>query len=85
MESEKNIKISDELIGKDVIDESGDLVGLINDVDWDFETNTVKSIILKETGISAKIGLGYKKIVPYGMIEAVGDKVMIKGRVFRTK
>ena len=85
MESEKNIKISDELIGKDVIDESGDLVGLINDVDWDFETNTVKSIILKETGISAKIGLGDKKIVPYGMIEAVGDKVMIKGRVFRTK
>ena len=33
MESEKNIKISDELIGKDVIDESGDLVRLINDVD----------------------------------------------------
>ena len=85
MESEKNIKISDELIGKDVIDESGDLVGLINDVDWDFETNTVKSIILKETGISAKIGLCDKKIVPHGMIEAVGDKVMIKGRVFRTK
>ena len=61
MESERNMKISDELIGKDVIDESGDLVGLINDVDWDFETNTVKSIILKETGKSAKIGLGDKK------------------------
>jgi sporulation protein YlmC with PRC-barrel domain len=61
IESEKNIKISDELIGKDVIDESGDLIGLVNDVDWDFETNTVKSIILKETGISAKIGIGDKK------------------------
>ena len=79
------MKISNELIGKDVIDESGDLVGLVNDVNWDFETNTVKSIILKEAGISAKMGIGDKKIVPYDMIEAVGDKVMIKGRVFKAE
>ncbi|MBP2046819.1 PRC-barrel domain-containing protein [Methanobacterium aggregans] len=79
------MKISDELIGKDVLDESGDQIGLVKDVDWDFETNTVKSIILKEAGISAKIGLGDNKIVPYEMIEAIGDKVLIKGRVFKTE
>jgi sporulation protein YlmC with PRC-barrel domain len=85
LESAKNMKISDELIGKDIIDESGDQVGLVKDVEWDFETNTVKSIILKEAGISAKIGLGDKKIVPYEMIEVIGDKVLIKGRVFKTE
>ncbi|MGZ7118062.1 MAG: hypothetical protein ACXVHS_11575 [Methanobacterium sp.] len=37
-------------------------MGLVNDLDWDFETNTVKSIILKEAGMSAKNGLGHKKI-----------------------
>jgi sporulation protein YlmC with PRC-barrel domain len=79
------MKISDEFIGKEVIDESGDQIGLIDDVEWDFKTNTVKSIILKEAGISAKIGLGDHKIVPYEMIETVGDKVLIKGRVFKSE
>ena len=76
------MKISDELIGKDVIDESGDHIGIVNDVEWDFETNTVISIHLKEAGISAKIGLGDKKIVPYEKIEAIGDTVLIKGKIF---
>lgn len=38
------MKISDELIGKDVIDESGDHIGIVNDVDWDFDMNKVISI-----------------------------------------
>jgi sporulation protein YlmC with PRC-barrel domain len=79
------MKISGELIGKDVIDESGDQIGLVKDVEWDFEINTVKSIILKEAGISAKIGLGDNKIIPYEKIEAIGDTVLIKGRVFKTE
>ena len=79
------MKISDELIGKKVIDESGDQIGIVNDVEWDFETNTVTSIHLKEAGISAKIGLGDKKIVPYDKIEAIGDTVLIKGKIFKTE
>ena len=79
------MKISEELIGKKVIDESGDQIGIVNDVEWDFETNTVTSIHLKEAGISAKIGLGDKKIVPYEKIEAIGDTVLIKGRIFKTE
>ncbi len=79
------MKISDELIGKDVIDESGDQIGIVNDVDWDFEANRVISIHLKEAGISAKIGLGDKKIVPYEKIETIGDTVLIKGRIFKNE
>ena len=79
------MKISDELIGKDVIDESGDQIGIVNDVDWDFEANRVISIHLKEAGISAKIGLGDKKIVPYEKIEEIGDSVLIKGKIFKTE
>jgi sporulation protein YlmC with PRC-barrel domain len=81
----KKMKISDELIGKAVIDESGDQVGIVNDVEWDFEANKIISIILKEAGISAKIGLGDKKIVPYEKIEAIGDTVLIKGRIFKNE
>jgi sporulation protein YlmC with PRC-barrel domain len=81
----KKVKISDELIGKDVIDGSGDQVGIVNDVNWDFDMNKVISIHMKEAGITAKIGLGDKKIVPYEMIETIGDNVLIKGRVFKTE
>jgi len=76
------MKIKDELLGKEVIDESGDQVGIVEDVEWDFETNRVNSIVLKEAGISAKIGLGDKKILSYEMIDAIGDKLLIKGKLF---
>ncbi|HSP89187.1 MAG TPA: PRC-barrel domain-containing protein [Ignavibacteriaceae bacterium] len=77
------MKIEDELIGKEVIDESGDVVGIVKDVEWDFKSKMVESIELKEGGISAKIGLGEKKIVPISMVDQIGDKVLIKGLLFK--
>ena len=77
------MKIEQELVGKEVIDASGDQVGVVKDVEWDFNTKKVESIELKEAGISAKIGLGEKKIVPINMVDQIGDKVLIKGRIFK--
>lgn len=77
------MKIEDELIGKEVIDSSGDQVGLVKDVEWDFRSKKVESIELEEAGISAKIGLGDKKIVPINMVDEIGDKVLIKGKIFK--
>ncbi len=79
------MKINEELLGKEVIDESGDQVGIVKEVDWDFTSNRVTGIILKEGGISAKIGLGEKQMVPYENIDDIGDKVLIRGRLFPTK
>lgn len=79
------MKINDEILGKEVIDESGDQVGVVKEVDWDVSHNKVTSIILKEGGISAKIGLGEKKIVPYNNIQEIGDKVLIRGRLFSSE
>ena len=79
------MKINDELLGKEVIDESGDQVGLVKEVDWDTKNNRVTSIIITEGGLSAKIGLGEKKLVPYDNIEEIGDKVLIRGRLFPMK
>jgi sporulation protein YlmC with PRC-barrel domain len=84
MESE-DMKINDDLLGKEVIDESGDQVGIVKEVEWDAPSNKVTAIILKEGGISAKIGLGEKQMVPYENIEEIGDKVLIRGRLFPTK
>ena len=55
------MEIKNDLIGKEVLDESGDQVSIVDDVEWNFEINPVESIILKEGGISAKIGRGDKR------------------------
>ena len=41
------MKIND-ILGKEVIDESGDQVGIVKDIDWDTQNNRVTSITLKE-------------------------------------
>jgi|WetSurMetagenome_2_1015567.scaffolds.fasta_scaffold930665_1 sporulation protein YlmC with PRC-barrel domain len=79
----KILKIENELIGKEVIDASGDQVGIVKDVEWDFRSKRVESIELEEAGISAKIGLGEKKVVPINMVDEIGDKVLIKGRLLK--
>lgn len=72
-----------DMIGKEVIDESGDQVGIVKDVEWNPQSKTVEYILLAEGGISAKLGLGDKKLVPIDMVENIGEKVMIKGILFK--
>jgi sporulation protein YlmC with PRC-barrel domain len=79
----KKMKIDNELVGKEVIDDSGDQVGVVKDVEWDFDSKRVESIELEEGGISSKLGLGDKKIIPINMVKEIGDKVLIKGRLFK--
>ena len=79
------MRISNELLGKEVIDKSGDQVGIVTDVEWNFKSNKISSIILKESSISAKIGLRDKKVINYEMIDAIGDKVLIKGKLLSSK
>lgn len=73
------MKIVDELKGKEVIDDKGNKVGNVNDVEWNPETNKVESLIVTEgVGPSAKIGRGEKRIIPYEKIHSIGEKVLLK-------
>ena len=79
------MKINNDLLGKEVVDETGDQVGVAKEVEWDAQNNKVTAIELKEGGITAKIGLGDKSIVPYEKIQSIGDNVLVKGRLFTKK
>lgn len=70
------MKILEELLGKEVIDESGDLIGVVDEVKYDHEKNTIESLIIKEKDSTPNLGLR-RRIVPYDMIEAVGEKINI--------
>lgn len=71
------MKILDELRGKEIIDANGNKVGNISDVNWNPESNRVKSIIVAQGG-AAKMGLGKKLIISHENINAIGDKVLLK-------
>ena len=70
------MKIDSELVGNQVVDASGDQLDVVKDVEWDFDSKRVESIELDEGGISSKIGLGDKKVIPIDMVDEIGDKVL---------
>jgi sporulation protein YlmC with PRC-barrel domain len=77
------MKISDELKGKEVVDDAGNKIGEISDVKRNPESNKVESLVITEGGASAKMGLGDKKIVSYRNVDSVGDKVVLRGSLSR--
>jgi len=77
------MKIDDGLLGKEVIDASGDKIGIVKEVEWDFNSKKVESLELEDAGISSKIGLGEKKVVPINDVKEIGDKVLIKTRILK--
>lgn len=77
------MKFKDEIVGKNVIDESGDKVGEVDDIEVDLMNRRVNGIILKKGGISSKLGLGEERMVSMDMIESIGDEVRLR-RLERT-
>ncbi|MGO9386948.1 MAG: PRC-barrel domain-containing protein [Methanobacterium sp.] len=71
------MKIVDELKGKEIINAKGDKVGNISDVNWNPQSNRVKSIIITQ-GRAAPMGLGKKVIISGENIRSVGDKILLK-------
>ncbi len=72
------MKIADELKGKDVLDNNGNKIGEINDVEWNPNSNKVESIVVTEGGASAKVGLGEKRVISYNDVDSIGEKVILK-------
>lgn len=74
---EVNMKVVEQIIGKEVIDSSGMVVGKVKDV----EVNLceIEAIVLGKGGISESLGLSKEEIIiPYGEVEKFGDKILIK-------
>ena len=73
------MRIIEEIIGKEVLDSSAIVIGKVKDVDVDFETKSLDSFILGKGGISEGLGLSKgETIVPYDMVNKIGDKILLK-------
>ncbi len=73
------MNISEDLFGKEVIDDSGIVMGIVKDVVWDFENNRVESLVIekKAGGFGSIFGSGERKLVLYENIHSIGDKILV--------
>lgn len=80
------MNIVEDLLGKEVIDDSGNLVGIVKDVAWNYEMNSVESLVVEKGGGGIlSFGSGERKFVSYDSIHSIGDKVLINIRITQTK
>lgn len=70
----------DDIKGKEVIDDKGNIVGEVEDIDLDFKNLRIEGLVLRESGLTGKIGRGETKIIPCSMVDAIGEKVLLKGK-----
>jgi sporulation protein YlmC with PRC-barrel domain len=68
------LKIKDEVIGREVLDSTGHKIGEVEDVDVDFKSDRVDSLVLHEGGRFR----GRERIIPFNMVETVGERVILK-------
>jgi sporulation protein YlmC with PRC-barrel domain len=76
------MRIKEEIIGKEVVDSSGIVIGKVKDVEVDFETQIMESFIVGEGGFFASLGRSKgETVVPYGMVKIIGDKLLLKNEI----
>lgn len=76
------MRIVEEIVGKEVLDNSATIIGKVKDVEMDLETKTIEALILGKGGISEGLGLSKgETIVPYDMVKKIGDKILLKSGV----
>ncbi len=75
----EKLNITEDLLGKEVIDDSGMLMGVVRDVIWDFENNRVESLVVEKGGggFRSIFGSGEKNFILYENIHSIGDKILV--------
>ena len=74
--------IKKEIIGKEVIDPSGVVVGKVEDVQVNFETQTLEGFMVGKGGFFD----GFRRssngiLIPYDNIKIIGDKVLLTNEI----
>ena len=73
------MRLNEQLKGKEVIDNSGMLIGKLKDIDLNLKENKIEAIILGSDNISTRLGLSNEEnIISYDIIKDIGDKILLK-------
>ncbi len=77
-----NLRIREEIIGKEVLNGQAEVLGRVKDVEANEETNEIESLILSKGGISESLGLSSNEvIVPIEQVKQIGDKILLVNKI----
>ena len=78
------MKVKEEIIGKEVVDISGNVIGRVKDLDVNFENQTLESFVVGDGGIFDNLGSSKGEIIiPYREIKIIGDKVLLNNEIHK--
>ncbi len=74
-----NLRIREEIIGKEVLNGQAEVLGRVKDVEVNGETNEIEALILSKGGISESLGLSSNEvIIPIEQVKQIGDKILLE-------
>lgn len=77
-----NLRIMEEVIGKELLDSSAMIIGRVKDVEVNTLTNEIEALVISKGGISESLGLSGNEIfIPIGRIKEIGDKILLKNEL----
>lgn len=77
-----NLRIREEIIGKEVLNGQAEVLGRVKDVEANEETNEIEALILSKGGISESLGLSSNEvIVPIEQVKQIGDKILLEDKI----
>lgn len=76
------IRIVKNIIGKEVIDNSANLIGIVKDLELNWDDQGIEAIIVSKAGILGSLRFSKsEKVIPYDMIKEIGDMILLQKRV----
>ncbi len=80
MKEVTDMRIKEEMIGKEVVDINAMIIGKVTDVEANFESKTLEAFIVGGNGgiLDSLRSSKNDLIIPLNMVVAIGDKIIVK-------
>lgn len=72
------MRIKEDLINKEVLDGTANLIGKVVDVVMDKDTFEVTDLVIKKSGFTDQIKSAGENVVPTELVKVIGDKILLK-------
>jgi sporulation protein YlmC with PRC-barrel domain len=74
-----NLRIREEIFGKEVLNGSADVLGRVKDVEVNPETSEMEAFVVSKGGIAESLGFSSDElIIPIDKIKQIGDKILLE-------
>ena len=73
------MRLLNDIIGKEIVDGSGNVIGKVKDIEIDPYSKILDSIIITKSESRKKLmSTNEEEKIPFEMINRIGDKIMLK-------